>query len=146
MKRENKMIGRTMHLTIKAILGRLGANFLEADVPLSPDQFIVLMLVSQNDGIIQQDLAEFMRKDKSAMLRQIDLLQDRRLIARISDPKDKRRNQIVLTQQGAELLGEAKKMHQKTMEQVLKGISEEQLNTFTQVAESIQKSAESHKS
>ena len=141
-----KSIGKSMHMTMKAMLGHLGKHFEEADIPINTEEYIILRIVSTSEPLIQQDLAELLRKDKSAILRNINQLQDQKLLARIADTNDKRRNIIVITKQGLELLERAGKVHNKAQAKLLKGLSAEHLDSFAHVMVTIQKNAEADNS
>lgn len=141
-----KNIGRMLSNTMKAMLSQLGNYFEEANIPISTEQYIVLRIVSTSDQLIQQDIAEILRKDKSAVLRQINQLQEQKLLARIADPEDKRRNIVVITKQGMEMLELAGKIHNKAQTILLNGVSQEQFNNFVHVLTTIQVNAENDNS
>ena len=76
---------------------------LNFDVPV--ESFGILLAVRYYDSdIIQQDIAEIIRKDKSAILRQIDHLEKKNLVQRIVDQNDRRRNIIKITDEGIKFI------------------------------------------
>ena len=76
---------------------------LNFDIPV--ESFGVLLAVHYyNNDIIQQDIAEIIKKDKSAILRQIDNLERKNLVQRIVDQNDRRRNIIKITDEGVKLI------------------------------------------
>ena len=76
---------------------------LNFDVPV--ESFGILLAVHYyNNDIIQQDIAEIIKKDKSAILRQIDNLERKNLVQRIVDKNDRRRNIIKITDEGVKLI------------------------------------------
>ena len=78
---------------------------LNFDVPV--ESFGILLAVHYyNNDMIQQDIAEIVKKDKSAVLRQIDILEKKNLVQRIVDKNDRRRNIIKITNEGVKLVDE----------------------------------------
>ena len=76
---------------------------LNFDVPV--ESFGVLFVVHYyNTDVIQQDIAEIVKKDKSAILRQIDYLEKKNLVQRIVDQNDRRRNIIKITDEGVKFI------------------------------------------
>lgn len=114
---------KTMHL----LMHQLQARIQMAELNLSTEQFAILNILETGEDFIQQDLADLMNKDKSAILRQLNKLQDRKLLARIPDPKDKRKKQILISKQGLELLQKARNIEQKLIDEILEGIEAEEL-------------------
>ena len=65
------------------------------------------MIVYYSDtDAIQQDIADIVKKDKSAVLRQIDNLEKKNLVQRIVAPNDRRRNIIHITDEGLSIINE----------------------------------------
>jgi DNA-binding MarR family transcriptional regulator len=137
-----KNIGRMLHMTMKAMVGQLGLHFEEANISINVEHYLILRIVSTSEQLIQQDLASILQKDKSAVLRNINQLQHRKLLARIADSNDKRRNIVVITKQGLEMLEVAGKVHKKAQDKLLNGVSEEQLSNFINVLETIQQNGD----
>jgi DNA-binding MarR family transcriptional regulator len=118
-----RIMVKTMHL----FMHKLDEQMQEATLNISMEQFAILNILETGEDLIQQDLADLMNKDKSAILRQLNKLQDRKLLARIPDPEDKRKKQIVITKQGLDLLSKARNIEQKVIETVLEGIEGEEM-------------------
>jgi|SRR5690606_25890969 len=136
-----RSLGRALHLTIKALGTSVTSNFAAASISLTLDQYIVLKIVYYHETIIQKDVAELMKRDKSSLFRQINQLQERKLIARITDAEDKRRNFLVITKQGSELIDIATEIEAKTVNELLEGVTEDEMKTFNKVLETIQKNS-----
>ncbi len=65
------IISRTAILYGKAIEAKLD----ESKIDLNIHQLMLLSLLTTKDHMIQQELADYMKKDKSAVLRAIDVLE-----------------------------------------------------------------------
>jgi DNA-binding MarR family transcriptional regulator len=70
---------------------------------LTPAQFGVLAYLSANDGITQQALSEMLFVTKGNVCGLIGRLEERGLVTRVSDPADRRSNQLHLTEEGRQL-------------------------------------------
>src|SRR5882762_734856 len=116
--------------TGKLLLKRINHAFASLTSDITFEQLGVLYFISRGKGkdIIQQDIAEMMDKTKSAILRSIDILEKKRFVKRLSDPGDRRKNVIELTESGKNIIGER---HKRFLEQdtvLKKGLGKEELN------------------
>jgi DNA-binding MarR family transcriptional regulator len=101
-----------------------------------------LYYISRNSSgkeLIQQDIAVIMEKTKSAILRTIDILEEKGYVKRMSSPGDRRKNIIELTDNGKAVIDE---MHQQFLGQDIllkEGITENELETCMCVLAKIQR-------
>ena len=114
--------------------GKLKENELE----LGLDQFLILLQLNAREDVTQQDLANHLQKDKSIILRQINVLLEKRYVVRLPDKKDKRKKNLILTQKGSETLQQALQIGRTLSEELLSGISQEEIHIFEQVLQKIQ--------
>ena len=130
------MIVHTGKLLLKTINGSFSALTKE----ITFEQMGVLYYISRNNTkeMIQQDIAEVMDKTKSAILRSIDILEEKGFVKRLPVAGDRRKNVIELTDAGRLIID---KMHEKFLEhdQVLKqGIDQKDLDTVMCILARIQ--------
>ena len=131
------MIVHTGKLLLKAI----NVTFAGISNEITYEQMGVLYFISRNRGkkdMIQQDIAEIMDKNKSAVLRSVDILEQKGFVKRVPAAGDRRKNIVSLTEAGRSII---EKMHEFFMGQdvVLKdGISEEELTICMKVLSKIQ--------
>lgn len=130
---KNAELVRNIFKTMKCIHMELGADLAKNGINLSPPQFFILNRISEQKSLIQQDLADMMKMDKSSMLRQLNALQKEMLIARIPDETDKRKKNLVLTQKGGELFKKAEAIGNTFFSNLYEGVSEEDLEPFFRV-------------
>ena len=126
--------------TGKLLLKTINGSFTAFTNEITYEQMGVLYYISrsENKEIIQQDLAEIMSKTKSAILRSIDILEEKKLVKRMPVAGDRRKNVIELTETGRSII---LKMHHNFLERdlVLKsGINEKDLETCMCVLSKIQ--------
>lgn len=122
------VISKTLDCLIKHVKVRLAA---ETGIKLTFDQSVLLFSI-YNHGvdIIQQDMAQFMGKDKSAILRMINSLEEKEMIKRSADQYDKRKNQILITEKGEQTIKEFLRIELEINREVLTGLTENEINVF----------------
>lgn len=76
----------------------------EYDPNLSVELIEILGLLSRNDGINQQEIANKVSKDKSSITYLINSLVKRDLVERVAYKNDRRNNQIFLTSKGKKIV------------------------------------------
>ncbi len=127
--------------TGKLLLKTINITFSGISKEITFEQMGVLYFISRNAGkkdMIQQDIAEIMDKNKSAVLRSIDILEQKAFVKRVPSPGDRRKNVIALTEAGKTVID---KMHEFFLGQdvVLKdGITDKELETCIRVLSRIQ--------
>jgi MarR family transcriptional repressor of mepA len=125
---------RIVH-TGKLLLKTINEIFAGISKEITFEQMGVLYYISRNVGgdIIQQDLADIMDKNKSAILRSIDILEEKGYVKRIRVTGDRRKNLLEITTSGKAIID---KMHEIFLRQdvILKqGISELDIATCMRV-------------
>ncbi|MCU4164973.1 MarR family winged helix-turn-helix transcriptional regulator [Carboxylicivirga caseinilyticus] len=130
---------------LKGIFPRLMANRMsELGITYTFDQMVVLMIVrhSKQKQLVQQDIAEHMKKDKSLVLRIVDVLEKDGLIVRITDPNDRRRNIINITGKGVDLTDLFYAEEQLITKELMVGLTDEEIYTFYKVINHVKTRAE----
>jgi len=125
-----------------AISRRLYRDFRTNELPITPEQFIILLFLSSKDGITQQELANTTYKDKPSITRLLDNLEKRSFIARLPDKTDKRSNLVYITKTGTAINQKAKEIALETMKIALNGITEEEVKFGQQILKKIFKNLE----
>jgi len=72
-------------------------------IDMTIEQFKVMVVLWQEKSSTQQNIADFVGKDKTSVTRLIAGLEKRSLIQRVTDKTDKRCNLVTLTAQGVAL-------------------------------------------
>jgi MarR family transcriptional regulator, transcriptional regulator for hemolysin len=96
----------------------------------------------KKETCVQQDLANMMGKDKSAILRLIDSLEEKRLVIRVVDSTDRRKNCLHVTELGKEIIQQYIDMEAIISNELTEGISETDIETFYRVIATIRANAE----
>lgn len=108
-------IGFTIICTGKMLIKNINSAFATLNLEITFEQMGVLYFLSKNEGkeMIQQDIANLLNKTKSAALRTINILEEKKYLKRTSSNEDLRKNIIQLTQEGRHVIT---KMHKKFLE------------------------------
>jgi MarR family transcriptional regulator for hemolysin len=118
-------------------------NQAEIKLKITREQFKLLYAISQNkEEVIQADMADMMGKDKSTILRLIDSLETKELVRRVVDAKDRRKNYLMVTKKGEEIIKQYKHILKVMIEELQQGLNESELNTFYKVAAHFKSKAE----
>jgi DNA-binding MarR family transcriptional regulator len=89
-----------LNKTTRALSTRLQHSFTCAGLDVTSEQWMILLLLWQEDGRSPWQIAEIIGKDKAAVTRLIDGLERRNLVVRVSDTTDLRQKHVRLTPQG----------------------------------------------
>src|SRR6056297_2559745 len=95
-------IGKYLSITHRANTTLVDKIF-EKKFNLSHGQVFILIKIYKNEGINQHSLCVEYNLDKSGVGRIIKKLEDKNLIVRKSDPKDKRKKLIYLTEKAKDI-------------------------------------------
>ena len=112
-------------------------NQAEIKLKITREQFKLLHAISEKkEEVIQKDMADLIGKDKSTILRLIDSLESKELVRRVSDTKDRRKNYLMVTKKGEELIKQYENIFSAIFEELQQGLNESELNIFYKVAPS----------
>lgn len=96
-------------------------------------QWIALFYIGKAGEISQKELSDYMDIKESSMVRLIDRMEKEELVERRKDSEDRRITKIILTDKGKFLKEELMPRGQVFQDDVLKGISKENLEIFKEV-------------
>jgi DNA-binding MarR family transcriptional regulator len=126
-------LGRLIGRAGKVMKQRLTRNMHLSGFEFAPEQLILLAIVQSLEGVNQQTLTEFFGHDKTATTRNIDVLEDKKLVVRVPDKEDRRQNMIFLTDMGRETLATWLPVVDKTEQEALQGISQQDIQICKEV-------------
>ena len=106
----------------------------QTGMKLTMPQFALLHTISrESDEVILKDVAEKMRKDKSAIVRMVDQLEKKELLRRVVDQNDRRKNLLFVTKKGERYIADFMAIELKLNEELEEGLSEDDLLTFYKI-------------
>jgi DNA-binding MarR family transcriptional regulator len=118
-----------MNGRVSAVLNRsLYRNFRANGIDISPEQWTVLLYLWEKDGVTQQELCNATYKDKPSMTRLLTNMENRKLIVRGGNDKDRRVHLVHLTEKGKGLEPRMRIITSRTLKDALKDISTDDLN------------------
>ena len=100
------MPGFTLERTAKRMKQFFQQTLTAAGTEITIDQWVVLQTLNQQNGLSQLEIARATFKDPPTITRIIDLLCHKGLTERITDPEDRRRFRIQLTDGGYQKIDE----------------------------------------
>jgi DNA-binding MarR family transcriptional regulator len=106
-----------------AIARRLQKNFKSANIDITIEQWSVLYHLWKEDGLSQQQLCDATFRDKPSITRLVDNLEKLKLVKRIADKDDRRKNLIYLTKEAEVLEEKTVEVANKTLIESLEGVS-----------------------
>lgn len=120
-------------LTTKAVNRAFKKRMNGLSLDLPADSFRLLMVIDYKGEVTQQDLADFMNKDKSAIMRLLDVMEEQELVSRSTDEDDKRKNIIGITKKGKVFLKEINLKEKKMFKELGNGITAADMIIFNRV-------------
>ena len=115
----------------------------QTEEKLTIEQFRLLKVISlEPDEVIQKDIAEILGKDKSAILRMVDCLENRELLRRVVDINDRRKNRIMVSKKGERAIDQFIKVELQLTNELMDGLDEADIDAFLRVIEHIQVKAQ----
>ena len=143
MEQENlplgMVVGQMMHEMLKVLKKR---DIEQAEVILSIEQHAVLHILSRRESdVILKEMADAMGKDKSAILRIIDVLEKKELVRRAVDLKDRRKKYLMVTKKGEQVLEKFLEIEAELKTELKDGLTKEEMKTFYKVVRHIKAKA-----
>ena len=111
----------------------LGEVFKNNGINLTAEQFLVMDTLWNEGALTQQNIAYIIQKDKNSVTQFVDNLEKKGLVVRSVDKEDRRVNNVVVTEKGLLMRDSTKEIAINAMNDILSGVSEEDLNTFIYV-------------
>ena len=126
----SKEVAVELNLTGCKLKQFIAAKLRKMEVPLTPEQFILIDLLWNQGSMSQQQLADQMHKDKNSVTKLVDALERKGFVVREQNRQDRRSNTLVLTEKAEALKHGAKQKGISILDEMLVGISEEELRSF----------------
>ena len=129
-------IGFIVNKTAKAFVKALDSELREK-VGVTVGQWKVMVMLVNQDGLSQKEIAERLGLEGPTLIPIIDKMEKDELVVRKIDPYDRRNNRIYRTEKANELWNEMVKCAAKIRQVSLKDIPEENINITKNVLENI---------
>lgn len=123
--RDTELVEEIQFLTARlAAKGNSYANKLLEEVELNVRQFSVLALAASSLKPTQREMSAFVALDPSQIVALVDMLEDRGLVKRETDRRDRRSKNIVATDEGQKLYRQAREITMAAEDHVLAKLTE----------------------
>jgi len=99
----NDSFATLLNKTTRALSTQLQSNFTNAELDVTSEQWMILLLLWQEDGRSPYQIADIIGKDRAAITRLLDGLERRNLVVRIPDKSNGRQKLVYLTSQGKKI-------------------------------------------
>ncbi|MCB9255901.1 MAG: winged helix-turn-helix transcriptional regulator [Chitinophagales bacterium] len=126
-------IGRTTRLYSR----RIQDSFKENDLDFSREQIILLKHLTEQDGLVQNDLACASNRDKTSLTRLVSKMEAKGLVTRMQCAEDNRCNKIYITPKGREKFEKAFPIVVATAKHMQEALSEEEIASTIKVLKKI---------
>ncbi len=110
-----------------------------AGFQITIDQWLILKTLLENPGIGQHDVADKVFKDKSSVTRIIDMMVKDGYLERETDPSDRRRTTLNVTEAGGDIVAEINAVIAANRKWALQGTEEAEIWIVTEFLELITK-------
>lgn len=110
-----------MHRKTNTALHKLG---------ITADQFVIMVILDESPGVIQQELVKLANSDPNTMRAMLLILEKKELIERKKHPNDGRAFQVFLTAKGAKLFQKLLKALRPVRDKMLSLYNEKEFNDF----------------
>ena len=127
--------------TVRNMVKKINQIFAAQQIDLTGEQFAILNILSPdfNMGaeVSQQDIADFLDKGKSTILRGLDILERKHYVQRRPKAKDRRVNLVVLTELGTAILMQARAVDFQFVNQVSARFDQRDFQGFKRILQQI---------
>ncbi len=129
----NKSLGHLAARFSRFMVRRINAALSEHGLPITAEQYSLLVQLWDRNGLPQGVLADKTAKDKTTMARLAAGLESRGIIVRLPSPDDARERLVFLTDKGKELMDKATEQVRLILVDAQQGIDETELEICREV-------------
>ena len=129
----NKQVGLFLNLVHNRFKQYVAGIFESEGFNITPEQFLVMDTLWDEGVLTQQQIADYLLKDKNSVVKLVDGLEDRKLVRRANNPKDRRQNLIEVTDYAMSIKDKVTKAAMDAVDKIINGITKEDMHNFIQV-------------
>lgn len=137
MKEEDNKIGYYLERTTRIVKLNFHQEFKNNGINLTPEQWVILDLLNNENGLSQSILAEQSFKDAPSISRILDVLSSKGYIVRRASTKDRRKFEIFLTKNGAEIVQKAIPVVNELRARSWEGLNKHDYDTFIKIVNKV---------
>lgn len=130
------------HLVTKMRLSMLQALRAHGYTELSLDHYILLFVLTQNNGVYQRQLSKALLKDRPNVTRMLNTLEKKKLVIRKAHQTNKKIQEVYITELGKQLVHHAAMLKNIQGEKFLEGFSDDELLQLQNLTSKMMKNLE----
>lgn len=119
------------------------ANIEFKDLELTRGQYLYLVRIDENPGIIPDRLADLIKVDRTTASRAISKLKKQEFIEKRPDSKNKKIKRLFPTDKGKEAAAFIRRENKHSNEVALEGLTQEEANNLSRLLEKVKNNIES---
>lgn len=120
-------IGSIIYVVGTLVRGLSSQTFSEKQYGITPEQYLILLLIIENEGVYQRQICEITLKDRANIARIVEILLQKELIKKVTDSNGRRIFKIIATQKGKDLINKIESCDMELRKIITKDITEEEL-------------------
>lgn len=124
------------HNSVKQCMSEV---FQKGGFNLTPEQFLVMDTLWDEGVLTQQQIADITMRDKNSIVKLIDGLENRKLVRRVSNPKDRRQNLIEVTPYSRKIKDKVTELSLESVATIVGDIPREDLESFVKTLARMEK-------
>ncbi len=129
----NKQVAMFLNLVHNRFKQYVAGIFESQGFNITPEQFLVMDTLWDEGVLTQQQIADYLLKDKNSVVKLVDGLEERNLVRRASNPKDRRQNLIEVTEYAMRIKDKVTDVAIEAVDKIINGIAKEDLQSFIKV-------------
>lgn len=130
-------IGSIIYVVGTLVRGLSSQTFSENEFGITPEQYLILLLIVENDGVYQRQICEITLKDRANIARLIEILLQKELIKKIPDSNGRRIYKISATEKGKNLIKIIEPLDKELRQFITRDISNKDLEITRRTLEKI---------
>ena len=131
---------REIGMIARALDSISNIEFKEYD--LTKGQYLYLVRICENPGIIQEKLAEMIKVDRTTAARAIKKLEENGFVQKTADANNKKIKKLLPTEKGESIYPMIKKENDYSNQAALKGLTEQEAEKLVYLLEKVRKNIE----
>lgn len=130
-------IGSIIYVVGSLVRGLSSQTFCDKGFGITPEQYLILLLIIENEGVYQRQISEITLKDRANVARIVEILNQKELIEKVQDSNGRRIFKITATQKGKDLINLIAPCDIELRQFITRDISDEDLKITRRTLEKI---------
>lgn len=137
MEKLENILFYTMDKSIRSYRVFAQKRLREKGYSITIDQWLILKVLMDHPGAMQQEIAEMVFKDNASVTRIIDILEKSKYVKKKVNPQDRRKFILKITPTGERIIQDVQKIVIENRAMALEGVAEKDLEIASKVLNQI---------